>query len=174
MGVLVSKEAFNLRSKLNELNFSTVPYEKMPPGTVIQHSRNQLRGGSHLSTTSTSFVDMSFSVSITPRFSSSLLLIEFSGIGQQPNTHSSVSVATIYRNNATNLGDTTSFSGLSVVGDFGASTYVTGPINFFVYDEPETTQKVSYHLWGKTSSSGTAYISHSGVTKCLSVKEIKR
>ena len=32
MGVIVTKEEFNLRSKLNELNFSTVPYEKMPPG----------------------------------------------------------------------------------------------------------------------------------------------
>ena len=176
MGVLVSKEAFNLRSKLNELNFSTVPYEKMPPGTVIQHVRNQTRGGSHLSTTSGSFVDLSYSVSITPHFSNSLMLIEWSGIGQQPNTVTGVSVATIYRNNTTNLGDTGGFYGMSVVGDFSGSggVYVTASNNFFVYDEPGTTQKVSYHLWGKTSNGGTAYVSHNGVTTCLSVKEIRR
>ena len=176
MGVLVSKEAFNLRSKLNELNFSTVPYEKMPPGSVIQHSYNQTRANGHMTTTSSSFADMSYSVSITPHFSNSLLLIEWQGIGQQPNTHHSVSIITVYRNNTTNLGDSTSLHGMSAVGDFASSggVYVTAPNSFFLYDEPETTQKVSYHLWGKTSNSGTAYVSHNGVTNCLSVKEIRR
>ena len=176
MGVIVTKEAFNLRSKLNELNFSTVPYEKMPPGSVIQHSYNQTRANGHMTTTSSSFADMSYSVSITPHFSNSLLLIEWQGIAQQPNTHHSVSIITVYRNNTTNLGDTTSFNGMSATGEFASNgaKYVTASNNFFVYDEPGTTQKVSYHLWGRTSSSGTAYISHNGVTNCLSVKEIKR
>tara|TARA_B100000287_G_scaffold223076_1_gene210477 strand:- start:260 stop:790 length:531 start_codon:yes stop_codon:yes gene_type:complete len=176
MGVLVTKEEFNLRSKLNELNFSTVPYEKMPPGTVIQHVYNQTRSNGHMTTTSTSFADMSYSVSITPHFSNSLLLIEWQGIAQQPNTHHSVSIITVYRNNTTNLGDTQSFNGMSATGEFASNgaKYVTASNNFFVYDEPGTTQKVSYHIWGKTSSSGTAYISHTGVTNCLSVKEIRQ
>ena len=176
MTVRISKPAFNLRDKLTQLDYGHIPYEKMPPGSVIQHSYNQTRANGHMTTTSTSFVDLSYSVSITPHFSNSLLLIEWQGIAQQPNTHHSVSIITVYRNNTTNLGDTTSFNGMSATGDFASSggVYVTASNNFFVYDEPGTTQKVSYHLWGKTSSSGTAYIAHSGVTKCLSVKEIRR
>ena len=176
MAVIVTKEEFNLRSKLNELNFSTVPYEKMPPGSVIQHSYNQTRANGHMTTTSTSFADMSYSVSITPHFSNSLLLIEWQGIAQQPNTHHSVSIITVYRNNTTNLGDTTSLQGMSAVGDFASSggVYVTSPNNFFLYDEPGNGDPVSYHIWGRTSSGGTAYVSHNGVTNCLSVKEIRR
>ena len=163
MGVIVTKEAFNLRSKLNELNFSTVPYEKMPPGSVIQHSYNQTRANGHMTTTSSSFADMSYSVSITPHFSNSLLLIEWQGIAQQPNTHHSVSIITVYRNNTTNLGDTTSFNGMSATGEFASNgaKYVTASNNFFVYDEPGTTQKVSYHLWGRTSNSCLLYTSPS-------------
>ena len=176
MAVRISKPAFNLRDKLTQLDYGHIPYEKMPPGSVIQHSYNQTRGGGHLSTTSGSFVDLSYSVSITPHFSNSLMLIEWSGIAQQPNTVTGVSVATIYRNNTTNLGDTAGFYGMSATGDFSGSggVFVTSSNNFFVYDELGNRDPVSYHLWGKTSNGGTAYVSHNGVTTCLSVKEIKR
>ena len=36
MTVRISKPAFNLRDKLSTLDYSRVPYEKMPPGSVIQ------------------------------------------------------------------------------------------------------------------------------------------
>jgi len=35
MTVYVEKPAFNLRSKLNEVNFDKVPYQKMPSGSVV-------------------------------------------------------------------------------------------------------------------------------------------
>ena len=34
--VRVEKDKFNLRSKLNELDYGHVPYEKMPAGSIIQ------------------------------------------------------------------------------------------------------------------------------------------
>ena len=34
--VRVEKDKFNLRSKLNELDYGQVPYEKMPAGSIIQ------------------------------------------------------------------------------------------------------------------------------------------
>ena len=37
MTVRISKPEFNLRSKLNELDYGHVPYEKMPPGSIIQY-----------------------------------------------------------------------------------------------------------------------------------------
>jgi len=172
----VKQPEFNLRSRLNELDYDKIPYEKMPSGTVIQHVRNQTRANGHMTTTSTSFVDLSYSVSITPHFSNSIMLVEWQGIAQQPNTVAGVSIITVYRNNTTNLGDTTGFNGMSATGDFSGSggVYVTATNNFFLYDEPGNRDPVSYHLWGRTQGGGTAYPSHNGVTNCLSVKEIRR
>ena len=170
----VRQPEFNLRSRLNELDYDRIPYEKMPLGTVIQHVYDT-GTGSHFTTTSGSWTNLNWSVSITPHFANSLMLIELSAIGQQPNTVHGVSAVTIFRNNTTNIGDTANSNmGLSAIGDFGASTYVTAPQTFFVYDEPKTTNETSYHLWGRTTNSGTAYITHSGVTRTLSVKEIRR
>ena len=174
--VNVKQPEFNLRSRLNELDYDKIPYEKMPSGTVIQHVRNQTRANGHMTTTSSSFADMSYSVSITPHFSNSIMLVEWQGIGQQPNTHHSVSIITVYRNNTTNLGDSTSFNGMSATGDFssGGGVYVTATNNFFLYDSPQTTSETTYTIWGRTSAGGTAYVSHNGVTNCLSVKEIRQ
>ena len=36
MTVRIEKPAFNLRSKLNDLDFGVVPLEKMPAGSIIQ------------------------------------------------------------------------------------------------------------------------------------------
>ena len=37
-----------------------------------------------------------------------------------------------------------------------------------------TTDNTSYNIWGRTTNGGTAYCIHSGVTRPLSVKEIKQ
>ena len=42
MTVRISKPEFNLREKLNELDYSRVPYEKMPAGSIIQIHQAQL------------------------------------------------------------------------------------------------------------------------------------
>jgi len=175
MVVHVQRPEFNLREKINEIGGAVSP-NRMPKGSVIQHVYNQTRANGHMTTTSSSFVNLSYSVSITPHFPNSLLLIEWQGIGQQPNTHHSVSIITVYRNNTTNLGDSTSFQGMSAVGDFASNggVYVTSPNNFFVYDKPQTTSETTYTIWGRTSNSGTAYVSHNGVTNCLGVKEIRQ
>jgi len=177
MTVRVSKPEFNLREKLTELDYGRVPYHKMPAGTVIQHVFNHDGGNSHLTTTSGTFTDLSFSVSITPYFTNSLMLIEWSALGQQPNTAVAGSAVTIYRDNTTNIGSTVqSAMGLNVVGEFGTNggIYVTAPINFFVYDTPNTLSTTKYSIYGRTTGSGTAYISHSGVSRTLSVKEIRQ
>ena len=42
MTIRVSKPEFNLREKLTELDYSRVPYEKMPAGSIIQIKHVQL------------------------------------------------------------------------------------------------------------------------------------
>ena len=36
MTIRVSKPEFNLREKLTELDYSTLPYDKIPPGGIVQ------------------------------------------------------------------------------------------------------------------------------------------
>ena len=174
MTINVSKPEFNLRDKLNQLDYGHVPYEKMPAGSIIQY--NYDTGiGQHFTTTSGSWTNLNWSVSICPRFANSLILVELSAIGQAPNTTIGVSAVTIFRNGTTNIGDTSNANfGLSVVGDLQETGYVTSPQTFFVFDKPNTTSNTTYNLYGRTSNSGTAYCVHSGVTRTLSVKEIKQ
>ena len=73
MTVRVAKPAFNLRSKLNELDYGVVPYEKMPPGSVLQvqqtyHTAQTVFGAT---TTATEV----FGVDISPRSKSSNFLV---------------------------------------------------------------------------------------------------
>ena len=42
MTVRISKPEFNLREKINELDYSRVPYGKMPAGSIIQIKHAQL------------------------------------------------------------------------------------------------------------------------------------
>ena len=176
MVVRVSKPAFNVREKLNVIDGIVSP-SRMPKGSVIQHVYITATG--NLTTTNGSWTDLTWSVSITPHLSNSLMLIELSALGQQPNTATGVSCVTIYRNNTTNLGDTSSSDmGLSCVGEFASTggVYVTTPQTFFVYDNPQTTSETSYNLWGRrqATGAGTAYCTHNSVTRTLSVKEIRQ
>ena len=73
MTVRISKPAFNLRDKLTELDFARVPYEKMPPQSIIQRKRYFNTGTK--ASTSSSDLDI-ITGQIRPIFSSSQILIE--------------------------------------------------------------------------------------------------
>ena len=73
MTVRISKPAFNLRDKLTELDFARVPYEKMPPQSIIQRKRYFVT--SNKSSSSSSDLDI-ITGQIRPIFASSQILIE--------------------------------------------------------------------------------------------------
>ena len=61
MTVRVSKPAFNLRNKLTESDYGTIPYHKMPPGSIIQQTFLMgPTGGSENETTSTGFTTVQY------------------------------------------------------------------------------------------------------------------
>jgi hypothetical protein len=75
MTVRANKPAFNIREKLKELDYSHVPYDKMPAGSVIQY---QYRYGTNhnFTTTSSSMTDLNdFYVDIAPKSATSLLVV---------------------------------------------------------------------------------------------------
>ena len=78
MTVRVTKPAFNLREKLSELDYSRVPYDKMPAGSIIQtnYTRFDYSGtNNEFETTSSSYQASPFLVNISPKFSSSIITL---------------------------------------------------------------------------------------------------
>ena len=86
MTVRANKPAFNIREKLKSLDYSHLPYEKMPAGSVIQvyskESSNEYRG---TVTGASGFVDVDEgylfeTLSFCPMFSNSKILLQSSNV----------------------------------------------------------------------------------------------
>ena len=60
MAIRVEKPAFNVREKLTELDSATIPYERMPKGSIIQVQHKYIRDYSSVgqTTTPTKFFDL--------------------------------------------------------------------------------------------------------------------
>ena len=70
MAFRIEKPEINLRSKLTELDFNTLPYQKVNPGGIIQQKYyySESGGGSEHETTSTSYQStVYFRAFFTPR-----------------------------------------------------------------------------------------------------------
>ena len=155
MTIRIEKPAFNLRSKLNDLDFGQVPYEKMPAGSIIQFKQLQLTnadvGGFFLTTTSSSFTQTNtdFSLSISPRFNTSKILITL--VTFKYLASADYAYTTIYRD-STNLGG--SDRGMSE--ESGKShQWSTLSMNFL--DSPATTSAITYKIYGRCTG-GTLYL----------------
>ena len=75
MTVRANKPEFNIREKLKSLDYSHVPYEKMPPGSVIQVVQTEFRNSFSNTTAVTLAKVAGLSTTISPKLASSKLLI---------------------------------------------------------------------------------------------------
>tara|TARA_B000000609_G_scaffold56540_1_gene41894 strand:+ start:2410 stop:2949 length:540 start_codon:yes stop_codon:yes gene_type:complete len=81
MTVRVSKPEFNLREKLTELDYSTLPYDKIPPGGIVQ-SQVKYSNNTTYTTSLDGWVSLNtvgqvdYTMKITPRFLGSKLIFE--------------------------------------------------------------------------------------------------
>ena len=83
MTVRISKPEFNLREKLTELDYSQVPFQKMPAGSVVQtvvnYPENTVVVKAHQPGSSNVFAetpDGQYRTTIHPMFANSLLLLD--------------------------------------------------------------------------------------------------
>ena len=119
-------------------------------GAVLQTVSAGLAIGQN-STTSTSFVSSPLTVSITPKFSTSKILIIANSVGLISSS-SYVAKYTIYRN-STNLG---SAQGMTFIG---GGTNQDIPLSLSYLDSPATTSSTTYTVYFSSSNaSGTAYL----------------
>ena len=78
MTVRIFKPEVNIRSKLTELDFDRVPYQKMPVGSVIQTVIQYQRASgtsNENETSSNTYQATTFMVDITPKFPNSIMKI---------------------------------------------------------------------------------------------------
>jgi hypothetical protein len=133
-------------------------------GRVLQVVQTTAVG--QVTTTSTSFVSMTFSGSITPISSSSKILV-FVNAAVLGNQTSCQPIYTIYRNNATNLGD--SARGFGQVYSAAGGMDAQGIMMYL--DSPATTSSTTYTVYMKVNL-GTGYWGHDNGTQVMILQEI--
>ena len=123
MVVRVSKPAFNLRSKLNEVDFSKLPYEKFPIGSVVQtvvnYPESEVVVKAHQPGGSNAFNEVpggQYRTTIHPMFGNSQLLLDLTFLFGG-NNNSSISgfkfmqSETTSMSNVSDLSNNASYSG---------------------------------------------------------------
>ena len=128
-------------------------------GNVLQVVSNIVQTNStYFSTASSSFVSTGFSVTITPKFASSKIVLFHNAIIESANSNLATAL-TIYRN-GTNLATGTSPSAIG--GLRGVSAYIDTnmPLNFV--DSPNSTSALTYTVYILTTSATTYYGGNAG------------
>ena len=135
-------------------------------GSVLQVV-SAVYGGSQISTSSTSYVSAGFSVNITPKFSTSKILILVNSVITNT-TQNATANLTVYRN-STNLGSGSSNSLISTTNT--GTSYIWTPTPISYLDSPATTSSTTYSLY-YNGSSGTTYFLYGACSNTMTLMEI--
>jgi len=136
MTVRITKPEFNLRDKLNHLDFDRVSYQKMPAGSFIQIVTGET--DSQFNSTSSSYVNVGLSATISPKFNTSKIYIVVMNTIQQQGNRTRVTLHSS-NTNATMHG---SSNGLQAYEGNG----VNMACNIIALDSPNTTSAVTYNM----------------------------
>ena len=189
MAVKINRGETSLRDNLNQSQYGTVPYEKMPSGSVIQTQYTMLKGSgtaNESETSSSTYQPTTFTVKINPRSANSIFKIE-----SCPNIKSSGDSAyhsiALYKKvgstdweyagvyaHSTTTSTTPHGSGTNRFNTVSAGWWSVSPILF--YDEPNTLEEIEYKLYHRNSNNGayTVRVGENGADEFISVQEIKR
>ena len=184
MVVHVQRPAFNLREKLNELSGRKVPYEKFPPGTIIQVKKLSGKGAGSLSQTNTSYAGLAhMSIVFNPHFANSLIRIDanqqywFSAADSN-----NYAIFTVYRDGTYNLSargynddylGTSSTQGVYFAAQRPAATY-NHTAAFTLWDKPGTTESITYQINNRLYAAGTMYSRWDGHNDSFTITEIRQ
>jgi len=139
-----------------------VPYTNLPTGSVLQVVQGTTTTGTTVSV-SASYAATNLSASITPKFSTSKVLVMINGM-MYANTGTGEPQGAIYRNGS-NIGNF--FTDL-----FSASGAIVGSASAIYLDSPATTSSTTYAFYIKTSTAGTATFPVNGATATIILMEI--
>ena len=157
MTVIIQKPEFNLREKLSELEFGTLPYQKMPSGSVIQYvEASHKRMTNRFSTTSSSYQATNYDLTISPRLFNSKILI-YANLSSHANNNAYiyVRVFNVTANRYVRFNDGVSSDAMYESALGGKTQWGMLPVE--AVDEPESTSPQTYRLYIRSNGSATAY-----------------
>ena len=162
MTARVSKPAFNLRDKLTQLD-GVVPYEKMPSGSIIQVKQSSFSTYATFNNSSFSAIS-GFSVDISPRFSSSKILITLNLLLEIRS--SSIVAIELTRGGSSIFTNEGGLRGTASHGGYTTYSYL---------DSPQSTSTLTYGVQTRTSNSDYTfnnYIGSGPANSYLTVMEV--
>ncbi len=183
MTVRIEKPEFNLRSKLNDLDFGVLPLQKIPPGSIVNvtqsTSTTQL-----LTTTSQDYVDFMTGYTTVKQNGSKFLVI-LDSQGYYSNSSNGVNIAIkrgvdnryITLNNlATNDTQTDQWMGLGHGGNLAASSWSRTRIVLDPYVNYKAGDYISYVGCAGQWAGGNLYVNYNGYQSksTLTMVEIKQ
>ena len=174
MSIKVSKPAFNLRDKLNELD-GKVPLHKMPHGSIIQVKNLEYDTIFSSNHSGNQYVDVTdFNLDFAPKFSTSEILIEAAVAGGLNDNYGYNFrfrvVRTIDNANGgtVNMGEGSAqysmTGGYNLYNSDSSTPYIFGMSKTFM-DKPGTTEKINYKIQVShthSSSGATVYVNRRG------------
>ena len=147
-----------------------VPVDGVPPnggGGIVQVKQftltNSDNGGFLMSTSSSSFTSTPLLLAITPKFSTSKILINVNSSSY--NGGSGHTAYTIYRD-STNIGGST-----YGMADFTGS-HNWRPFSMMFLDSPSTTSSITYRVYGRTTSSTLYFGGDSDMVNAITLMEV--
>jgi len=151
MTVRANKPEFNIREKLKSLDYSHVPYEKMPAGSVIQVSHGTTSAEVAVNYNTETFTGLN--ATISPRFSNSKILVLVSHDNCEKISSSTSAIRfKLYRQNSAgvqvDLGTEAGLAGGFIsyaMGLTNASATARFNVNFQWFDTPNTTDSLNYY-----------------------------
>ena len=178
MTVRAHKPEFNFREKLKELDYSHLPYEKIPDGVAIQTVIEQYRSSGAANeheTSSSSYQPTYFKVTISPKFANSMIEVK-AAANHKENGGTAYHTVAVYRSidggSYSYIGESLTHGQMTIAWTTGGTIYGIVPV--LVYDTPNTTLPVTYKLYHRHSSgSYTVRLGENGADEFMSATEIK-
>lgn len=174
MTVRANKPVFNVREKLKELDYSHIPYEKMPSGSIIQHKT--VDSSYNVSTNSSSYSNLTgVTLNFSPKLDSSVLEITLTGTVRFQtggNTRSRPAFQLV--ESGTVLSGYNFSEALQVrnCNFAGSSVELCVPFHFIARRFPRTTETLEY-TW-QWRNLDNVYIDLAGVSYRQTIMEIRQ
>ena len=176
MVIRVEKPEFNLRSKLNEVSYSKLPYEKFPIGSVVQtvvnYPESEVVVKAHQPGGSNAFNEVpggQYRTTIHPMFENSLLLLDLTFLFGG-NNNSSISGFKFMQSETTSMSNVSDLSNNASYSGGGSRQFTHGSSRQQDYDGNDrhtmhisamvpanSTEARTFGLWHYSESNITKY-----------------
>ena len=181
MTVRANKPAFNLREKIKELDYSHVPYEKMPPGSVIQYVTKAYHNTS--GTSNTTMTASGKKITIYPKYCESQIIVKLFACqfvdgaagSRQTIRRNGSDFAKVFNEDGSPEGLYTTTSQMGFYGSGNTGWYGMGVMMAIDVDHNIQGEALEYEVYLQAASGGTVYFPPGSVDHTfIEAYEVKR